>query len=93
MYTFSSIGLSDSSAGKESPARQESLALFLGAGRFPAEANGHRQYSGLENSVISLIHILPYLFCQCIFVFCFIHITTHNVFTVLQLAFFTNSVS
>ena len=44
-------------AGKESACNAEDLGLIPGLGRAPGEGNGYLlQYSGLENSMDSIVH-------------------------------------
>ena len=51
------LGLPCGSAGKESACNAGDLSLILGLGRSPGEGNGYPlQYSGLENSMDSIVH-------------------------------------
>ena len=51
------MGLPDSSVGKESACNAEDLDSIPGLGRCPGEGNGYPlQYSGLENSMDSIVH-------------------------------------
>ena len=51
------MGLPGSSAGKESACNVGDLGLIPGLGRFPGEGKGYPlQYSGLENSMDSIVH-------------------------------------
>ena len=56
--THSNIfGLPCGSAGKESACNAGDLSLILWLGRSPGEGNGYPlQYSGLENSMDSIVH-------------------------------------
>ena len=51
------MDFSSSSAGKESASNAGDLALVPGFGRHPGEEKGYPlQYSGLENSMDSIVH-------------------------------------
>ena len=51
------LGFPGGSAGKESACNVGDLGSIPALGRFPGEGKGHPlQYSGLENSVDSIIH-------------------------------------
>ena len=51
------LGFPCGSAGKESTSNAGDLGLILGLGRSPGEGNGYPlQYSGLENSIICIVH-------------------------------------
>ena len=51
------MGFSGGSAGKESACDVGDLGLIPGLGRSPEEGNSYPlQYSGLENSVDSILH-------------------------------------
>ena len=51
------LGLPCGSAGKESACNAGDLSLILGLGRSPGEGNSYPlQYSGLENSMDSIVH-------------------------------------
>ena len=48
-----------SSAGKESTCNAGNLGSILGLGRSPGEGKGYPlQYSGLENSMDSIVHVV-----------------------------------
>ena len=50
-------GFPDSLVGKESAWNAGDPSLILGLGRFPGEGKGYPlQYSGLENSMESIVH-------------------------------------
>ena len=50
-------GFSCDSAGKESACKVGDLGLIFGLGRSPGEGKGYPlQYSGLENSMDSIVH-------------------------------------
>ena len=54
---FSSLGVPDSSVGKESACNAGNLSLILGLGRSPGEKKGYPvQYSSLENSMDCIVH-------------------------------------
>ena len=54
MYVY---GFPDSSVGKESACNAGDPGLIPGLGRFPGEGKGYPlQYSGLENSMDSIVH-------------------------------------
>ena len=58
-YTITPVflGFPCGSAGKESTSNAGDLGLILGLGRSPGEGNGYPlQYSGLENSIICIVH-------------------------------------
>ena len=49
----------DSSVGKESTCNAGDPGLIPGSGRFPGEGKGYPlQYSGLENSMDCIIHVV-----------------------------------
>ena len=51
------LGFPGGSAGKESACSAENLGLIPGLGRSPRKGNGYPlQYSGLENSMDSIVH-------------------------------------
>ena len=51
------LGLPRGSAGKESACSAGDLGLISGLGRSPGEEKGYPlQYSGLENSMNSIVH-------------------------------------
>ena len=50
------LGFPCSSAGKESACNAGGLGLIPGLGRSAGEGKGSLQYSGLENSVDSIVH-------------------------------------
>jgi len=51
------LGFPGDSAGKESACNAGDLGLILGLGRSPGEEKGYPlQYSGLENSMDSIVH-------------------------------------
>ena len=51
------MGFPCGSAGKESACNAGDLGLIPGLGRFPGEGKGYLlQYSGLENSMDSIVH-------------------------------------
>ena len=51
------LGFPCGSAGKESACNMGDLGLIPGLGRSPAEGKGYPlQYSGLENSMDSIVH-------------------------------------
>ena len=51
------LGFSCGSAGKESTCKAGDLDSIPGLGRYPGEGHGNRlQYSGLENSMDSIVH-------------------------------------
>ena len=51
------VGIPCGSAGKESACNAGDLSSIPGMGRYPGEGNGYPlQYSGLENSMDSIVH-------------------------------------
>ena len=51
------MGFPGSSAGKESASNAGDLGLISGLGGSPGEGNGYPlQYSGLENSMVCIVH-------------------------------------
>ena len=56
-YFFWLLGFLGGSASKESTCNAGYLGSIPGLGRSPVEGNGyHLQYSGLENSMDSIVH-------------------------------------
>ena len=57
MWVSPDMGFSGGSAGKESACNVGDLGLIPGLGRSSGEGNGYPlQYSGLENSMDSIVH-------------------------------------
>ena len=57
MNLFAGQGFPGGSAGKESNCNAGDLGSIPGLGRSPGEGNGYPlQYSGLENSIDSIVH-------------------------------------
>ena len=57
---ISLMGFPCGSAGKESTCNVGDLGSIPGLGRFPGEGKGYPlQYSGLENSMDSIVHAIP----------------------------------
>ena len=59
LYFLRAQGFPGSSSGKESACNAGDLGWIPGLERSPGEWNGYpRQYSGLENSMDSIVHIV-----------------------------------
>ena len=57
LYSFSRMGFSGGSAGKESACNAEDIGLIPGSGRCPGGGKGYPpQYSDLENSMDCIVH-------------------------------------